>query len=524
MTERRCASGLRRRRRRLHRQPLRRRAARRPGHRAGHRLRQLLLRAATGTSSRSRRTTRGSRVVEGDVGDLDALHRRDAGPRHGHPPGLQPRHRRRDDRTRRSTSTRARCSPTTSSRRCGAAGVALVLYASRQRGLRRPRRARGRRGPRPAGARRRPTAPASSPARRCWRRTPRCSTSPAARSASATSSARSQTHGVGFDFVRRLLEDPTRLRILGDGTQSKSYIHVERRRRRGAAGRRRRPTTPFDGVQRRDRRLHHRHRDRRARHGGARPRARLDRRSSTPAATAAGRATCPSSGSRPTGSGRSAGRTSAPGREALRDSMPPMADEARRGAALTALSPAPARRLPRPGRRAQRGRRRRRRARPAARRVAEFELLPGRGRGLPRPSRTPGCALVVVTNQPDIARGTLRPGRASTRSTRGCARELPLDDVVVCPHDDADGCGCRKPRPGMILDAARRLGLDLDRQRRASATAGATSRRPSGPAWPSVWIDWGLRRAAPGLAGPRSGSLALARDHVRRSAAHDGSR
>jgi UDP-glucose 4-epimerase len=35
-----------------------------------------------------------------------------------------------------------------------------------------------------------------------------------------------QTHGVGFDFVRRLLEDPTRLRILGDGTQSKSYIHV----------------------------------------------------------------------------------------------------------------------------------------------------------------------------------------------------------------------------------------------------------------------------------------------------------
>jgi UDP-glucose 4-epimerase len=36
-----------------------------------------------------------------------------------------------------------------------------------------------------------------------------------------------QTHGVGFDFVRRLLEDPTRLQILGDGQQSKSYIHVE---------------------------------------------------------------------------------------------------------------------------------------------------------------------------------------------------------------------------------------------------------------------------------------------------------
>ena len=36
-----------------------------------------------------------------------------------------------------------------------------------------------------------------------------------------------QTHGVGFDFTRRLLDDPTRLRILGDGSQSKSYVHVD---------------------------------------------------------------------------------------------------------------------------------------------------------------------------------------------------------------------------------------------------------------------------------------------------------
>ena len=36
-----------------------------------------------------------------------------------------------------------------------------------------------------------------------------------------------QTHGVGFDFIRRLLDDPSRLRILGDGQQSKSYIHVD---------------------------------------------------------------------------------------------------------------------------------------------------------------------------------------------------------------------------------------------------------------------------------------------------------
>lgn len=36
-----------------------------------------------------------------------------------------------------------------------------------------------------------------------------------------------QTHGVGYDFVRRLKQDPTQLRILGDGSQSKSYIHVD---------------------------------------------------------------------------------------------------------------------------------------------------------------------------------------------------------------------------------------------------------------------------------------------------------
>ena len=44
-----------------------------------------------------------------------------------------------------------------------------------------------------------------------------------------------QTHGVGFDFVRKLLADPTRLEILGDGSQSKSYVHVDDVLGRGAA-------------------------------------------------------------------------------------------------------------------------------------------------------------------------------------------------------------------------------------------------------------------------------------------------
>jgi D-glycero-D-manno-heptose 1,7-bisphosphate phosphatase len=71
-----------------------------------------------------------------------------------------------------------------------------------------------------------------------------------------------------------------------------------------------------------------------------------------------------------------------------------------------------------------------------------------------------GFALVVVTNQPEIARGTLDP-ETVVRQNDALKDALPLDEVVVCPHDDADGCDCRKPKPGMLLDAASRLGIDL---------------------------------------------------------------
>jgi D-glycero-D-manno-heptose 1,7-bisphosphate phosphatase len=40
--------------------------------------------------------------------------------------------------------------------------------------------------------------------------------------------------------------------------------------------------------------------------------------------------------------------------------------------------------------------------------------------------------------------------------------EIPLDDVFICPHDDVHQCSCRKPKPGMVLEAARKWNLDLD--------------------------------------------------------------
>jgi D-glycero-D-manno-heptose 1,7-bisphosphate phosphatase len=70
--------------------------------------------------------------------------------------------------------------------------------------------------------------------------------------------------------------------------------------------------------------------------------------------------------------------------------------------------------------------------------------------------------LVCVTNQPDIARGTQDVATVAAINER-LQEALGLVEVMVCPHDDADDCACRKPRPGMILDAASRLGLDVSR-------------------------------------------------------------
>lgn len=68
--------------------------------------------------------------------------------------------------------------------------------------------------------------------------------------------------------------------------------------------------------------------------------------------------------------------------------------------------------------------------------------------------------LVMVTNQPDVATG--RTPREFVENTNSqLSRELRLDDVRVCFHDDRADCSCRKPKPGMLLAAARDLDLDL---------------------------------------------------------------
>lgn len=91
--------------------------------------------------------------------------------------------------------------------------------------------------------------------------------------------------------------------------------------------------------------------------------------------------------------------------------------------------------------------------------VEQLRLLPGVVEACHR-LRDLGFVLVVVTNQPDIARGKQTRDEVD-RMHEVLRRRLPLDEIVVCAHDDVHDCPCRKPRPGMILDAATRLDLDL---------------------------------------------------------------
>jgi D-glycero-D-manno-heptose 1,7-bisphosphate phosphatase len=94
------------------------------------------------------------------------------------------------------------------------------------------------------------------------------------------------------------------------------------------------------------------------------------------------------------------------------------------------------------------------------RRLEEIEIIQGVPEACAALVRA-GLHLVVVTNQPDIARGLLTLEELSAMHEVLTSR-IPVDAVLFCPHDDADQCQCRKPAPGLLLEAARRWNLDLE--------------------------------------------------------------
>lgn len=93
--------------------------------------------------------------------------------------------------------------------------------------------------------------------------------------------------------------------------------------------------------------------------------------------------------------------------------------------------------------------------------LAELEILPGVSEALEK-LHAENYLLIVVTNQPDVARGTAKKADIEQMNAQLFSR-LPLDDIKTCYHDSDDGCFCRKPLPGSLFDAAKEYGIDLSK-------------------------------------------------------------
>ncbi len=96
----------------------------------------------------------------------------------------------------------------------------------------------------------------------------------------------------------------------------------------------------------------------------------------------------------------------------------------------------------------------------------EVVFIPGALPALVELAASP-YAIVIVTNQAGVGRGFISLAEAEGINQRVRDEIVRaggrVDGLYLCPHTDVDGCDCRKPRPGMLLRAARELNLDLSR-------------------------------------------------------------
>lgn len=123
----------------------------------------------------------------------------------------------------------------------------------------------------------------------------------------------------------------------------------------------------------------------------------------------------------------------------------------------------------------------------------EVRLVEGAEEGLQQ-LKALGFLLIVVTNQPDVARGTQSLEQVHAINEKLSA-VLPLDEILMCLHS-GDHCDCRKPKPGLLVQGGARHNLNLkecyligDRWRDmdAAAAVGAVG----------VWIDYGYQERGP---------------------------
>jgi D-glycero-D-manno-heptose 1,7-bisphosphate phosphatase len=111
--------------------------------------------------------------------------------------------------------------------------------------------------------------------------------------------------------------------------------------------------------------------------------------------------------------------------------------------------------------------------------------------------RSAGFLLIVVTNQPDVARGSQTREVVEAMHAHLLAT-LPLDDIKTCYGVDSESCDCYKPRPGMLLEAQKQYNIDLghsfmvgDRWRDVGAGKAAGTF--------TIFIDYGYQEQRPEL-------------------------
>lgn len=91
--------------------------------------------------------------------------------------------------------------------------------------------------------------------------------------------------------------------------------------------------------------------------------------------------------------------------------------------------------------------------------IHELEILPGVNDALHSLSGL-GFKLIVITNQPDVSRGTMAKATVDEINNH-ILQSLPILEIITCFHDSKDNCDCRKPKPGAILNAAHKHSIDL---------------------------------------------------------------
>ena len=93
--------------------------------------------------------------------------------------------------------------------------------------------------------------------------------------------------------------------------------------------------------------------------------------------------------------------------------------------------------------------------------LEDYRFYPDAPEALSR-LKAAGFRLIVVTNQPDVGKG-LMPQLVADEMHERLRKALPVDLIKACFHTQLANCACRKPKPGMLLDAARELGIDLEK-------------------------------------------------------------